>query len=94
MTLETWNKDETKAHLLAQLLAEPIMVEAFNVAVFSQLPRNMPLTDKMDATTALALAQSHAVGWHDCIRFIKGTLTKKPEPPKQQLTARTLDKSQ
>ena len=94
MTLETWNNDETKALQLKQLLSEPILVEAFNVAVFHQLPKNMPLPERMDATTALALAQSHSVGWHDCIRFIKGTLTKRPEPPKQPLTARSLGKSQ
>lgn len=94
MTLETWQQDESKATQLRTLLGDPILVEAFNVAVFSQLPRNMPLTDKMDATTALALAQSHSVGWHDCIRFIKGTLTKRPEPPKKTLTLKSLQPDQ
>jgi len=90
MTLHDWQRDESKAILLKELLSQPIMVEALNVAVFHQLPRNMPLTDKMDAMTSLAIAQSHAVGWHDCIRFIKSTLTIKPEPPKKSLTPRSL----
>ena len=94
MTLQDWQRDESKAILLKELLSQPIMVEVLNVAVFTELPKVVPIHQGVDHSLELALKQSHQAGWHDCLRFIKSTLTATPEPPKQPLTTRTLDKSQ
>ena len=91
MTLETWQQDESKAAQLRTLLSDPILVEAFNIAVYSELPKVIPIHQGIDHVTMLALKQSHQAGWHDCIRFLKGTLTKRPEPPKKTLALKSLN---
>lgn len=93
MTLQDWYKDETKALRLKELIASPIMTEAITLAIYHQLPRNLPKPEGVDPLTALALLQSHSVGWHDAIRFIKETLTSKPPEKPRQLPVRSINPS-
>jgi len=91
MTLQDWHKDETKALRLKELIANPILNEAITLAIYHQLPRNLPKPDGVDPLTALALLQSHSTGWHDAIRFIKDTLTSRPHEKPTRLPIRSIN---